>query len=143
MAKVGRRAGSGAGNIHLPYDHTMHLEGGKTQCTTLALFFRTALLGSLTPDRMRLDDEVHKTAVYEDGNGGDLRFFLGTPPFEWTNQTYHPSYPPVSSVNWTEEPDLAYHQPMDGEYILITFGNEADAAIRWQQGSIPTQNAAE
>lgn len=130
-------AGRYEGHVHAGAPHTLHMEG-QTTCTTVERFFATALLTRVTEDVIILDTSHHAAASYRDGEGGELRFFLGKPPAEWNEQTPK-RYLASSQVNWTEAPDLPDHQPRDGEYLLITFGNESDAAIRWQQLSIPIQ----
>ena len=130
-------AGRIEGHIHRGASHTMHMEG-PTTCTTVGRFFTTALLTRVTEDVLVLDRSHHQGASYKDGEGGELRFFLGKPPAGWSDER-PVRYLAASQVNWTEVPDLPHHQPRDGEYVLITFGNESDAAIRWQQHSIPIQ----
>lgn len=130
-------AGRIEGHIHRGASHTMHMEG-TTTCTTVGRFFSTALLTRVTEDVLVLDRSSHQGASYQDGEGGELRFFLGKPSADWYDATPR-RYLPASQVNWTEAPDLPHHQPADGEYLLITFGNETDSDIRWQQMSIPIQ----
>jgi len=137
------RAGSLAGHIHPPNGHVLHMEG-RTTCVTVGSFFATALATNVSQDALTLDHVVHDGRTVKTGSEGRLRFFLGEPPAEWKNLSQSQRhYLPSSNVTWSEVPDLPDLQPHDGEYLLMTFGKESDAAIRWQELSIPSQTAAE
>lgn len=133
-------AGSLAGHVHQPNSHTVHMESG-TDCITLKSFFGTTLQTVVTTKELTLDEVDHGGRSVIDGEGGELRFFLGT-PIDWSLEQNR-SYVPASEVSWAEVTDLPQHQPRDGEYMLVTFGNEDDGAIAWQQLSIPIQNQSE
>lgn len=128
--------GSLEGHIHQGASHTIHMEGGASSCTSIGRFLEKALLTRLAEDVIILDKPVHGGATYRDGSDGALRFFRGTPP---DDRAAADRYVPASDVDWTEIDDAAKAQPADGEYFLVTFGKETDAAIRWQQRSIPIQ----
>lgn len=114
------RSGRLAGHLHLPAEHTIHLEGGTEHCTTFGRFFANALKSRLTPELLILDEEVHGGTSYADGeNGDELRFFLKK-----------------KGDNWTETPDLPHYQPRDGDYMLVTYGAKSDGEIAWQQARI-------
>ncbi len=123
----GRGNGRLAGHIHLPSDHTIHIEGGRTACTTVASFFRFGLASELRTDHLTLDDEQHGGAAVVDGQGGDLRFFLQT----------------AANATWREAPDLPQRQPRDGDYLLVTFGTEGAGDIAWQESSVPRPDPRE
>lgn len=133
------RAGSLAGHIHQPASQTIHMESPR-DCITLGSFFSRTLQSDLSANEIQLDTVVHDGATYSEGDGGQLRFFLGTPPPDWDPAR---GYLPPSAVEWTEVPDLSGHQPRDGQYLLVTFGDESDEAIRQQQLSIAVPNASE
>ncbi|HUR69486.1 MAG TPA: hypothetical protein VM370_09585 [Candidatus Thermoplasmatota archaeon] len=135
------RAGTLAGHIHQAEPQTVHMESA-TACITLASFFEIELKSDLSPDALALDSAQHDGKTFRDGEGGKLRYFLGEPPAGWIDNKTR-AYMPPSNVTWREVPDLPHHQPRDGEYILVDFGNDDDATIRAHELAIPMQNKSE
>lgn len=110
-------------HLHVPDDHTLHLESG---CMTWKDFTLRTLDGTqIRPGYLKLDNVVHGGAEYRDSGNETLRFFVRNTEGEWS-----------------PKPDLLDYQPRDGEKILISFGSEDEEALRQQMARVPSTSAA-
>lgn len=134
-------AGSLAGHIHQPASHTIHMESGTT-CITVASFFEQTLQSSLSKDSLTLDKVIHNGETFKASGDAKMRFFIGEPPTGWRDNATR-QYLNATEVAWRELPDLPSHQPRDGEYFLVEFGNATDEVIRAHEMNIPRQDRSE
>lgn len=115
--------GSGP-HIHLPNYRTLHFEGKLDRGVQLGLFFKRALDGELTDDRIILPPETNKQGVFEETGNNTLFAYLQ----------------PGGQGNWTEySGSLPKYLPkQDKDRLLIMYGNYTVDEIAAAQERVPT-----